>query len=427
MRVLHLIQRYSPARGGAEKHLEEISNYLAAAGHEVTVVTTDSLDFEVFWDARYRRISGLEDRHQGVDIQRFTVRHLPISRLAYPGLRRLLALLSRVPFVPTELLLRISQYTPWVPDLWKWTKETDQRYDIVAGMTIGFEPIMAAGQTYARRVGAPFVCYPLTHFGAGPAPGDDPVSRYYTLRHQTAVVLMSDLVIAQTPTEQNYYEERGLSGENFLIGGPGVNPSQVLGGDGKKFAERFGIENPLILFIGYLSSDKGAFDTLEAGLLLKRQGYDVDLAFIGTISSSFQDRFDRLNDSERIFIHLLGPVDDSVKRDALAAASVLSMPSRTDSFGITYLEAWLYGVPVIAARTWGVTDVVDHGTDGLVVSFGDVNALAAALSTILDNPNDAKNMGERGRSKVYQTHLWETKLSAIEEVYQRLILEKAGL
>jgi glycosyltransferase involved in cell wall biosynthesis len=309
--------------------------------------------------------------------------------------------------------------------LWKWTKETNQRYDIVAGMTIGFEPVMAAGQAYARRVGAPFVCYPLTHFGAGPTPGADPVSRYYTLRHQTAVVLRSDMVIAQTPTEQNYYEARGLSGENFLVGGPGVNPSEVLGGEGKNFAERFGIENPLILFIGYLSRDKGAFDTLEAGLLLRRQGYDVDLAFIGTISSSFQDRFDRLSDSERNFIRLLGPVDDSIKRDALAAASALSMPSRTDSFGITYLEAWLYGIPVIAARTWGVTDVVDHGTDGLVVPFGDVNALTGALGIILDNPNEAKKMGERGRAKVYQTHLWETKLRAVEDVYQRLISEKA--
>jgi glycosyltransferase involved in cell wall biosynthesis len=367
----------------------------------------------------------LEDTHQGVDIRRFTVRHLLFSRVAYPGLRRLLALLSRIPFVPVGLLLRISRYTPWVPELWKWTKETNQRYDIVAGMTIGFEPVMAAGQAYARRVGAPFVCYPLTHFGAGPTPGADPVSRYYTLRHQTAVVLKSDMVIAQTPTEQNYYEERGLSGENFLIGGPGVNPSEVLGGEGANFAERFGIENPLILFIGYLSRDKGAFDTLEAGLLLRRQGYDVDLAFIGTISSSFQDRFDRLSDSERNFIRLLGPVDDSIKRDALAAASALSMPSRTDSFGITYLEAWLYGVPVIAARTWGVTDVVDHGTDGLVVPFGDVNALTGALGIILDNPNEAKKMGERGRAKVYQTHLWETKLRAVEDVYQRLISEKA--
>ncbi len=44
------------------------------------------------------------------------------------------------------------------------------------------------------------------------------------------------------------------------------------------------------------------------------------------------------------------------------------MPSRTDSFGISYLEAWLYGRPVIAARTWGVMDLIDEGHDGLFAS-----------------------------------------------------------
>ena len=42
--------------------------------------------------------------------------------------------------------------------------------------------------------------------------------------------------------------------------------------------------------------------------------------------------------------------------------------SCTDSFGIVYLEAWLYRKPVIGARTWGVTDVIADGKDGLLVA-----------------------------------------------------------
>ena len=63
----------------------------------------------------------------------------------------------------------------------------------------------------------------------------------------------------------------------------------------------------------------------------------------------------------------------------LAAADVFAMPSRTDSFGIVYLEAWLYRLPVIAARTWGMSDVVRNGEDGLLVPFGDVSVLAQTL------------------------------------------------
>jgi len=49
------------------------------------------------------------------------------------------------------------------------------------------------------------------------------------------------------------------------------------------------------------------------------------------------------------FFRLLPYAADTVKRDALAAADLFVMPSRTDSFGIVYLEAWCYGVPVIGA------------------------------------------------------------------------------
>jgi len=256
--------------------------------------------------------------------------------------------------------------------------------------------------------------------GAGPNPGTDAVSRYYTMRHQSAVVIESDKVIAQTPAEQHFYEGRGLASHKCSVVGPGVNPSEVLGGDSNRFRRKHGIKNPLILFIGYLSRDKGAFDTVEAVRQLWKQGFEIDLALIGTISSGFHAFIEKLPASDKTLMHLLGPVEDSEKRDALATASVLSMPSRTDSFGITYLEAWLYGIPVIAARSWGVTDVVDDGKDGLVIPFGDVPALTRALRTLIEHPAEAKNMGERGRKKVYRKHLWETKLATIQNIYQEM-------
>ena len=420
MRILHLIQRYHPARGGAEKHLEEISTYFAAAGHQVTVITTDALDFELFWDSSRRRIAANTDTEGGVDILRFPVRHVALSPLAYPGLRRLLSIMSKTAIIPTKWMMGLAQYTPWVPDLWRWIEETEQTYDVIAGMTIGFEPIMAVGQSFAHRIGAPFICYPLTHLGAGPEPGIDPISRFYTMRHQIKIVLDSDMVVAQTAAEQRFFTDRGLAADKIPIVGPGVDPSEVVGGNGQRFLEKHGMKNPLILFIGYLSRDKGAFDTVEATRRLWSQGYEVDLVLIGTISTAFRSYIDKLVDSDRKRIHLLGPVNDSEKRDALAAASMLSMPSRTDSFGITYLEAWLYNLPVIASRTWGVMDVVDDGSDGLIAPFGDIIALVAAMKTLLDNPGKAREMGEVGRKKVYQEHLWEKKLRDLGELYREI-------
>ena len=167
MRILHLIQRFWPAQGGAESHLGAFSARLAAEGHQVTVVTTDALDFELFWDPHRRRIASREDTHDGVRILRFPVRHLPVSTLAYSGTRRLLWLLSAVRPVPSSALWHLARFTPWVPDLEHWLTTTDEPFDLVAGMTICFEPLIEMGLRFARRRGLPFVSYPLTHLGAG--------------------------------------------------------------------------------------------------------------------------------------------------------------------------------------------------------------------------------------------------------------------
>ena len=145
MRILHIIQRYWPARGGAEIHLGEISTRLAADGHQVTVATTDALDFELFWDRRCRRVMRREEWHGGVRILRFPVRHLPASPLTYPAWRRLLSLLSAFRPIPAEVLSWMTRYTPWVPDLWHWLESTDDAFDLVGGMTICFEPLLEAG------------------------------------------------------------------------------------------------------------------------------------------------------------------------------------------------------------------------------------------------------------------------------------------
>jgi len=421
LRALHLIQRFYPVAGGAEAHLGEISARLVAEGHQVTVATTDALDFELFWDPSRRRIPEPEGWRGGVRILRFPVRHLPFPQLAYPAWRRLLWILSHLRPVPVGVLQWLSRYTPWVPDLRRWLEQTDEPFDLVAGMTICFEPLMEAGLRFARRRGIPFVAYPLTHLGAGPRPGADALSRFYTMRHQVALVRASDAVVAQTPTERAFYIQQGVPPERILVAGPGVNPKDVLGGDGARFRARHGIQGTLVASISNLSYDKGTFHLVEAVRRLRQQGNEVSLALAGSPLQPFRRYWERLPLEARQGICVLGPVSDEEKRDLLDACDIFAMPSRTDSFGIVYLEAWLYQKPVIGARTWGVTDVIQHGEDGLLVSFGDVDALAEAIATLANRPGLREAMGQRGEQKVYALHTWDRKYPLIRDLYLHLV------
>ncbi len=425
MRVLHIVQRYWPARGGAETHLGEISSRLAAEGRSVTVATTDARDFELFWDSHRRRIPAKESYHQRVRILYFPVRHLPAAPLTYPALRRLLWGLSSLPFVPEILLHRLARWTPWVPDLWRWLQSTDESFDLVAGMTICFEPLLEAGLRFARRRGIPFVVYPLTHLGAGSQPGADALGRFYTMRHQIALVRQSDAVIAQTPTEQDYYVRQGVPRKRILVAGPGVRPEDVLGGDGERFRQRHQLEGPIVASISNMSYDKGTVHLVEAVRRLWQAGRSVELVLAGAVLTPFRRLLDRLPSSDRDRIRVLGPVDEQEKRDLLAACDIFAMPSRTDSFGIVYLEAWLYRKPVIGARAWGIGDVIHHGQDGLLVPFGDVPALAEALAFLLDHPDERAAMGARGEQKVYRYHTWDHKYPLVRNLYDHLVASRS--
>jgi len=117
-------------------------------------------------------------------------------------------------------------------------------------------------------------------------------------------------------------------------------------------------------------------------------------------------------------------VSEQHKRDLLAAVDIFAMPSRTDSFGIVYLEAWLYGKPVIGARVWGVSDVIRDGENGLLVPFADVPDLERALRLLLDQPDLAASMGARGCRWACQEHSWDAKYPLIRQRYLDLVASR---
>jgi glycosyltransferase involved in cell wall biosynthesis len=117
---------------------------------------------------------------------------------------------------------------------------------------------------------------------------------------------------------------------------------------------------------------------------------------------------------------LLGFIPDADKRDLLDAADVLALPSRTDSFGIVFLEAWLYRKSVVGAWAGGVPEVVHDGEDGYLVRFGDVEALADRIEALLRDQATARKFGERGYATVLAEHTWDKKYAQIKEIYERV-------
>jgi glycosyltransferase involved in cell wall biosynthesis len=203
--------------------------------------------------------------------------------------------------------------------------------------------------------------------------------------------------------------------------GVGIEPAEIEGGDAARFRAKHNIEGPIVFFQGTAAYDKGTHHTVQAMQRLWREGHEATLVIAGPIMSHFQHFYNELPPADKGRIKLLGFISPEEKRDLFAAGEVFLMPSRTDSFGIVYLEAWLCGIPVIGARAGGVPAVIEEERDGLLVNFGDIPDLAAKIKLLLDDRATATRLAEAGRQKVLARYTWEKVFGNIRAVYDAVL------
>ena len=74
------------------------------------------------------------------------------------------------------------------------------------------------------------------------------------------------------------------------------------------------------------------------------------------------------------------------------------------------------GLPEIGYRAGGVADVIRHERDGLLVSCGDLDALAAAIRRLASDPELRAEWGRAGHERIGREFRWEDKLNVAERV-----------
>jgi glycogen synthase len=422
MRILHTNAGYCPFVGGAETYLQAMSERLVGDGHAVTVATTDAMHVQSFWAPRQPRIAERKASLNGVEVLRSRVQTLPLSPWSFYLLRRLATDLARLPFDTRPILDRLAPWMPRVPDLERTLEALEPGFDLVHGVNISLEWPLMAGWRYARRHGLPFVATPFVHVG------DRAVQRFYTMPHQLAALRDADRVLVQTGIEGQELVRLGVAPERIVCLGMGVDLDEVQGGDGLRFRSEYAVDGPLVTFMGALTDDKGAVHLLRAMQVLWDRGCNATLAVAGpaVMPSSFEQVYGELGPSARARIRRLGTVRGARKQDMLAASDLFVLPSRVDSFGIVYLEAWAHGLAVIGCRAGGVPDVIDDGQDGLLVPFGEVVALASAIEALLLDPERRQVMGMKGRAKVESRYTWDRIYGDLSALYAEVATSHSG-
>jgi L-malate glycosyltransferase len=106
--------------------------------------------------------------------------------------------------------------------------------------------------------------------------------------------------------------------------------------------------------------------------------------------------------------------------DYLQIADIGLYTSETESFCLSILEAMCFASPCVSTRVGGIPEVVQHGTSGLLVPFGDVDGLACAAESLIDDPARRIELGQAAQARARQCFSPEVIVPKYEALYERV-------
>ncbi len=105
----------------------------------------------------------------------------------------------------------------------------------------------------------------------------------------------------------------------------------------------------------------------------------------------------------------------------------MAMPSKTDCFGIVYLEAWASGKPVIACKNSPQESIIRDGIDGLLIEYGNKEELAQNIIKLLKNKELREHMGQEGKKVVSTKYNIDIYGKALQKEYYQLLKKEIPL
>ncbi len=225
----------------------------------------------------------------------------------------------------------------------------------------------------------------------------------------------ADMIIAVTRLEAD-----------FLVKVAGADPNKITvipeGVDLNLFKPKTDKLEPenIILFVGRIAQEKGLIYLIKAVPRVTKVFPSISVLIIGEdqgIQENLMKAIENLRVGKKI--HFLGPKFGYELARTYRKARIFVLPSIYETFGLAILEAMASGLPVVATRVGGIPELVDDGSNGMLVSPRSHEALAEAIIKLLSDPDLSLDISKRNQVKA-KRYSWESATERIEGIYKDL-------
>ena len=384
MRVLHVIPSVSSKRGGPSVAVRRMAEGVAALGATVDIATTDD-------DG-----AGHLDVPLGVPVEARGVRVWHFRRQ--------------------------SHFYAFSWPLTRWLARHVANYDVVHIHAL-FSYAMIPAALSARRAGVPYIVRPLGTLNEYGVTQRRPWLKRLSLGLIERPLLRGAAVVHYTAEQERI--EAARSGITFphvvlplgieLEGGEPPPPDAFA----RRFPEVAG--RRLLLFLSRLDRKKGLDLLLPAFAEARKQFPDAMLVIAGSGEADYEAKLR----AEAAALGLEGAIcwtgflEGEAKREALAAAELLVLPSYSENFGVAVVEAMAAGLPVIVSDQVAIHREISEADAGVVVPCA-VEPLAEAMIAALAEPERAAAQGTQARDLAQRLFSLEACARQLHELYQTL-------
>jgi glycosyltransferase involved in cell wall biosynthesis len=224
----------------------------------------------------------------------------------------------------------------------------------------------------------------------------------------------ADLVLSVSPYLSRRYCDAGLPPARLRDVPNGIDTNRFQpASEGERAALRRELRwpdaQPVVLFVGFFSRDKRPDLLFRAWCAATRDGHSAALlVYVGATGQTYYEIDDSLARAIRTGAAEIGKTDRVLFVDPATdiekyfrAADVFVLPSAREAHPLALLEAMACGMPCIATRLPGATDVIiDDGVNGRLCPADDEAAFAQALGDMLTDRASARTLGARARATV---------------------------
>lgn len=408
MKILHIVQGYTPAIGGTELFIQKLSEHLVKQYQdEVTVFTTNTAkNSAAFWLRGAPTLPVGSETINGVTVRRFAV----FNRFGF--MRHKLAKLAYALKLPFNDWLRAVFDGPLIFNMSREIARFGA--DVITASSFPFLHMRYA-VAGGKQSQTPVILCGALH-------PTDSWSFERAMIYKT--IQQADAYVAHSKFEQDYVIKRGLAAEKAYTIGVGLDLAPFSKASGVALRQSYGWADALVIvFVGHLANRKGVPHLLRAMPQVWAQFPEAKLLLAGA-STHYLGRIEQLiaqlAPEYRQNVVIKADFPEGSKAEIFATCDILVLPSTEESFGIVFLEAWACSKPVIGLRAGAVPTIIAEGEDGLLAQPGDTADLARVICKLLANPQQRARLGQAGYQKVKNNYTWEIVTDKFRRVYEEV-------